>query len=233
MDEPVHSVLLVDPAASLPAAFPARLRAHGYFSETVGAARSALDLAATLPFDIVVAVVSGLDVGLRELARTLRQKDSASRDAMLVAVADGPAAAAARELLGRGVDRVLAGDAGEEDLVRGIRELVESAPRVPLKAVIRFRVQQGADERIAMCQTEDVSATGAFVRTQMALPPGARVRFELVVPGQVEPVRGTAEVARQKADSVGAPGIGLRFLAIDGDGSDRLRALVAARSGPR
>ena len=229
MNGMVRSVLVVDPTASLPVALAARLRSHGYYSEAVASAKDALELACSLPFDIVVVVVAGTNVGLRDLARTLRLPESASRETMLLAVADGPAAGPARDLLGRGVNRVLAADAAEEDLVRGILELVESSPRVPLKAVIRFRARFGADERIAMCQTEDVSATGVFVRTQMALPQGAQMRFELAVPGQVEPIRGTAEVARQLTGTGGVVGLGLRFLHVDGDGRERLRALVASR----
>ena len=230
MSETVHSVLVVDPTFSLPGGFAERLRSHGYYSETVAGTREALDLARSLPFDVVVVAVGGIDIGLRDLVRALRRPDSASRDTMLLAVAGGPAAGAAQALLGHGANRVLAAGAGEEELVRGILELVESSPRVPLKAVIRFRLRQGADERIAMCQTEDVSVTGAFVRTQIAPPPGTQLRFELVVPGQVEPIRGTAEVARQLAGTGSAPGLGLRFLLVEGDGGDRLRALVASRT---
>ena len=43
-------------------------------------------------------------------------------------------------------------------------------------------------------------------------------------------VKGTAEVARQLAGTGSAPGLGLRFLLVEGDGGDRLRALVASRT---
>jgi uncharacterized protein (TIGR02266 family) len=226
-----RSVLVVDPTALVPEAFAAALRLRGYYAETFASGKDALDLACTLPFDVVVVVVEGLDTSFRDFIRRMRQHDSASHETTLLALAGGPAMLPARDLLGRGVNRVLAADVGAEDLARAIMELVESSPRVPLKAVIRFRLQRGADQAIAMCQTEDVSATGAFVRTEMAPAAGTQIQFELTVPGQVEPIRGTAEVARLVAGRPGqAPGIGLRFLHMEGEGGDRLRWLLESRS---
>ena len=226
-----RSVLVVDPTTSAPEVLAAALRPHGYYAETSASGKAALDLACVLPFDVIVVVMDGLDTSFREFVRRVRAHVSASQEAALLALADGPATGPARELLGRGVDRVLAADISAEDLARAILELVESSPRVPFKAMIRFRLQRGADKAIAMCQTEDVSATGAFVRTEMAPAAGTHIQFELTVPGQVEPIRGTAEVARLVAGRPGqAPGIGLRFLHIEGEGDGRLRALLESRS---
>jgi uncharacterized protein (TIGR02266 family) len=154
---------------------------------------------------------------------------------MLVALANGPAAEIAKALLGKGVNRVLDPAAGAAALVRAVVELVEAPPRVPVKSVIRFRVRTGKDEKIAMCQTEDISSTGVFVRTEMAAPQGAQVRFEVALPGLIEPIRGTAEIARQISGSMERPpGLGLRFLELDGDAADRLYNWLASRfGGPR
>ena len=231
MSATARSVLLVDPATSMPEAVVAVMRPHGYYAETFASGKDALALACTLPFDVIVVVMAGLDTGFHNFVRSLRGPDSASREATLLALADGPATVPARELLGRGGDRVLPADVGADDLCRSILELAESSPRVPLKAMIRFRLQRGADHAIAMCQTEDVSATGTFVRTEMAPAAGTHIKFELTVPGQVEPIRGTAEVARLVAGRPGqAPGLGLRFLHMEGEGDGRLRALLESRS---
>lgn len=227
----MRSVLVVDPNASVPAGFAACLRPRGYFCDAVGSGAEALELACSLPFDVVIVVVDGLDTGLRDLIRRVRRPDSASQATMMLTLADGPAALPARELLGCGVDRVLPPDTSGEDLARAVQELVEASPRVPLKAVIRFRLRTGTDEKIAMCQTEDVSATGVFVRTEITPPAGAHVRFELVLPGHIEPIRGDAEVARHISGRPDrAPGLGLRFLQLDGEGTDKLRAWLVARS---
>jgi uncharacterized protein (TIGR02266 family) len=230
-----RSVLVVAAPAALPADIEASLCGHGYFSETVPSGAEALSLAAALPFDVVVVALDGLDTGFREFVRGIRRPDAASRLTVLVALAGGPAAGSARELLGSGVNRVLDPTAGVAALVRAVVELVEAPPRVLVKSVIRFRVRTGKDEKIAMCQTEDISSTGVFVRTEMAVQQGAQVRFEVALPGLVEPIRGTAEIARQIGGGRDRPpGLGLRFLELDGNGADRLHNWLASRvGGPR
>jgi CheY-like chemotaxis protein len=226
-----RSVLVVGPGASLPADLEAGLRQRGYFSEAVASSKDALTLASSLPFDVVLVAVEGIDLALREFVRGLRRPQAASHSAVLLALGDGPASVTAQDLLGQGVNRVVTTAASAADVVRAVVELVEAPPRVPLKAVIRFRVRTGKDEKIAMCQTEDVSATGVFVRTELAPLPGAEVRFELSFPGHREPIRGTAEVVRRitgRPDSV--PGLGLRFLLLDGDGTDRLQQWLASHA---
>jgi uncharacterized protein (TIGR02266 family) len=231
VETPARSVLVVESAASMPAGLAARLRERSYFSESVSSGKAALVLASTLPFDVILVVVEGIDIGLREFVRGVRHHDSASLHAALLAIADGPASVPAQELLGRGVNRVLPAGIGDAALARAVVDLVEASPRVPLKAVIRFRIGAGKDEKIAMCQTEDLSATGVFVRTELMLSDGSHLRFELTLPGQREPIRGTAEVARRitgRPDAV--PGLGLRFLQLDGDGTDRLHQWLSSRA---
>ncbi len=232
MSTHARSVLVVAAAESLPAGLDASLRGRGYYSETVASAAEALSLAAALPFDVIVVALAGLDTGTREFVRGVRRPGAASRTAVVVALASGPVAGAAKVLLGSGVNRVLDPAAGAAALARAVVELVEAPPRVPVKSVVRFRARTGKDERIAMCQTEDISATGVFVRTEMAVPPGAQVRFEVSLPGLVEPIRGTAEIARQVGSGADRPpGLGLRFLDFDGDAGDRLRHWLASRLG--
>ena len=226
-----RSVLVVDATGAVPAAFAAALRPHDYWAESCASGSDALALACTLPYDLVVLAAAGLDTGLRDFVRRLRGTDSASRSATLLVIVEGPLTAVAYELLGHGVNRVVAAGPSAPDLARAVLELAEASPRLPLRAVLRLHAQRGPDRVAVMCQTEDVSATGVFVRTEMAIALGSEVRFELTVPGQVEPIRGAAEVARQVAGHQRqAPGIGLRFLRFDADGGERLRALLAERS---
>ena len=231
VETPARSVLVVESAVSVPAGLAARLRERGYFSESVTSGKAALALASALPFDVILVVVEGIDIGLREFVRAVRHHDSASLHTALLAIADGPASVTAQELLGRGVNRVLAASTGAAELAHAVVDLVEASPRVALKAVIRFRIGAGKSEKIAMCQTEDLSATGTFVRTELMLSEGTALRFELTIPGHREPIRGTAEVARRivgRTDSV--PGLGLRFLQLDGEGTSRLRQWLSSHA---
>jgi hypothetical protein len=64
--------------------------------------------------------------------------------------------------------------------------------------------------RRAFCQTENLSTTGVLLRGFGHYPLGARIQFEISLPGEKEPIRGEAEVcrttnfAREKMEGFGA-----------------------------
>ena len=82
-------------------------------------------------------------------------------------------------------------------------------------------------------RTQNVSATGMFVRTPALRPPGTFVRFELDLANGLESIVGQAEVAwiRRHDDGLFRPaGMGLRFLGLDKESQDLIRWSVANRT---
>jgi len=60
---------------------------------------------------------------------------------------------------------------------------------------------------------------------------GTRSAFEMHLPGERAPLKGTAEVVRHAVPEIEeVHGMGLRFVALKGDGRERLAAFLARQS---
>ncbi|HOC44380.1 MAG TPA: PilZ domain-containing protein [Thermoanaerobaculales bacterium] len=184
--------------------------------------QTTLDLVQGTPFDVVII---GYPVSREALNRFLdaaRTKGAACRRAGLVLITESVHSEAAQALIGRGANRVVTAEELENRLVTAVEDLASPAPRLPVR--IPARVQLFADGRPLrlMAQVDDVSASGMLVRGVTQFPVGTVFGFEVVVPGEAKPIRGTAEIMRltdPRREAV--RGVGVRFVSFEG--SDRLR----------
>ncbi len=81
--------------------------------------------------------------------------------------------------------------------------------------------------------TQNVSATGLFIRTRSLLPPGTILQFSLDLANGLEPIQGQAEVmwARRRDAGLFRPaGMGLRFVDLDADSRKLVRWSVEYRT---
>ncbi len=184
--------------------------------------QTTLDLVQGTPFDVVII---GYPVSREALNRFLdaaRTKGAACRRAGLVLITESVHSEAAQALIGRGANRVVTAEELENRLVTAVEDLASPAPRLPVR--IPARVQLFADGRPLrlMAQVDDVSASGMLVRGVTQFPVGTVFGFEVVVPGEAKPIRGTAEIMRLTVPRREAVrGVGVRFVSFEG--SDRLR----------
>jgi len=184
--------------------------------------QTTLELVQGTPFDVVII---GYPVSREALNRFLdaaRTKGAACRRAGLVLITESVHSEAAQALIGRGANRVVTAEELENRLVTAVEDLASPAPRLPVR--IPARVQLFADGRPLrlMAQVDDVSASGMLVRGVTQFPVGTVFGFEVVVPGEAKPIRGTAEIMRltdPRREAV--RGVGVRFVSFEG--SDRLR----------
>jgi hypothetical protein len=73
------------------------------------------------------------------------------------------------------------------------------------------------------CQTENVSETGMLLRGFGHYPPGTTIDFEINIPGQPDPIRGSATIARTTNLSLERlEGVGARFESFLGGDQGRL-----------
>ena len=199
--------------------------------------QTTLDLVQGTAFDVVII---GFPVSREALTRFLgaaRAKDAACRRAGLVLITDTPSSEAAQALVGKGANRVVIADEIEGRLVTAIEELARPAHRIPTRLPARIQmVADGRPQRL-MAQIDNISTSGMLVRGIAQLPLGTVVGFEMVLPDEARPIRGTAEIMRttdQRREQV--HGVGVRFVSFDG--SDRLRLemfierQLPARSNP-
>ena len=100
----------------------------------------------------------------------------------------------------------------KEHLARAILELSSVAPRATLRAPTRVVLHLEQRPLRTFCQTENVSETGMLLRGFGHYPPGTTIDFEINIPGQSEPIRGRATIARTtNVSSEMMEGVGARF----------------------
>lgn len=181
----------------------------------------AVAVLASQPFDLVIVRHPPSGVAVNELVAAIRAPASPNRAAGLLLLADPEAEHDVRRLLGHGVNRVLGIEGSSDRLLLAVADMIAVPPRRSLRAVVQLElwVQHGPVRSLAL--TRNISATGMLVQGGTEFPPGARLRFELTVPGDDAPIRGEAEVVRH-AEELQPAGIGVRFRSFDDDGMERL-----------
>ncbi len=187
------------------------------------------ELVQTVRFDLIVIAYPLGSIGLTEMLRSIRWSQSACHSAAVMVMAPVYELEQVQPFLGRGVNRSLPIDAETPVLRRALADLLGQSLRVWVRVPARLEVfLEGGVER-RLLQTENLSETGMRLRGRGDLPVGVEMRFELSVPGDANPIAGLAEVVRLPvAERESSEGVGVRFLELEGDGGQRLAALVNA-----
>ena len=195
--------------------------------EDLADAVPALARIAAHPFDLIIAQPPLIGAALSRLVSEIRMHGSPCRLSGLIVLAEGGLQIEARELVGRGVNRVLATDSPFEHLIDAITELLAVAPRVNLRAPVELRLRLHDRRAQARLTTHNVSVSGMLVRGGREFPVGSQLHFELALPGSIRLVRGDAVVVRHSSQArEGVEGIALRFVTIDVDAEERLREFL-------
>jgi hypothetical protein len=182
----------------------------------------ALELLHTEMYRLVVAGHPLAEISVPRLARELRAKDSASRDAGLLVITEGEPPDEVKKLVGQGINSVLSAGAPPADLQRTGARLLEVAPRAGIRALVKVKVHIGNGESAFLSQTENISASGALVRSERRPDLGTRLPLEMMLPGDPLPLRCEGEVVRHT--NIGReqhPGFALRYVTLSA--TDRLR----------
>ena len=187
----------------------------------------AVEMASKRKFDLVIFDAETGPVALADLVLRLRDDASSSRGCSLLVVAGPQAANDARDQIGRGVNRVVNVDDPENVIEKQVAELLDVAPRadVQLTARVVFDLAEGSLQVDG--QTANVSLTGMLLQTTTTFEPGQEVVFEFMADKRGDMVSGRGEIVRSAdAGREGLQGIGIRFMEFDGDGRDRMEALL-------
>jgi hypothetical protein len=166
-------------------------------------------------------------ISLEHAIRAIRSPSSASRKASLLVLAEPGTEDSARQLIGRGVNRVMLTVDAPKLVALQVAELLDIAPRAMLRLSTRMLVEVEDGFEMALGAVVNVSAAGLLLETDADLEPGQHVIISIDIDPQVEPVAAKAEVVR-KADPEreGIEGIGARFLSFAGDSQKRLGAIL-------
>lgn len=194
--------------------------------------RASLELITAVFFDLLVVRSPLEDMALQEFLDAVRSPMSASRrSSLLLLVADGDATTA-ESYLGLGANRAVPLEQSVEALEASISELLDVAPRIGARIFASLEIQLAEGKSLAMCQTENLSATGMLIRTNVGYPLGTRLDFEFALPMDPKPVAGQAEVVRHtRVGRERVTGVGARFVDFVGDGHKRFVRYLKQQAG--
>ena len=155
-----------------------------------------LELVQNTEFDVIIIGFPGPITALRRFVKCVRAPGSACQHSGIILLSEPQHLDAARMFVGVGINRAIASDDVEELLATSIMELSSVAPRVTLRAPTRVVLQLEQRPLRTFCQTENVSETGMLLRGFGHYPPGTSIDFEINIPGQPDPIRGSASAPR-------------------------------------
>ena len=227
MSTPKRSLLLVAIEDEVARRFEDVLSRGSIFADRLDDPEEARELAAQLPFDVLILSFPLPRIEMSRYLSALRNTTSLSRHAAVLLLVAPERLKDAEEYVGKGVNRVIATDEPPQVLQGAVAELLGVAPRFPLRVAMRIEVALEKGTARTLCQTENLSTSGMLVRTPQALAEGTELRFEISLPRQSTPVRGTAVVAR-RTDTLRekVSGVGIHFVSFEGKDGERFEAFV-------
>jgi Tfp pilus assembly protein PilZ len=193
----------------------------------VAAPENSVELAHSEPFDLVIFDAEVREGTLKLVVDSIRHGLSASRNTSLLVLARPGNADSARELLGRGVNRVMLLEDPPELIGQQVAELLNIAPRANLRFSTHLQTSVGDGAVEVLGEIVNLSASGMLVETETSFEPGEQVVVAINLGGHQGSVSTKAEVVRQAHNERGGvDGIGLRFLSFAGDGKEKIEAVL-------
>ncbi len=173
-----------------------------------------LELVQSNSFDAIIIGFPGPITALRRFVQCLRSAGSACQRSGVVLLSEPRHLEAAKTFvgIGAGINRAICAADMNETLTQTLLELSSVAPRSTLRAPTRVVLHLEQRPLRTFCQTENVSETGMLLRGFGHYPPGTTIDFEINIPGQSDPIRGQATIARTTNVSAEMmEGVGARF----------------------
>jgi CheY-like chemotaxis protein len=185
-----------------------------------------LKLTERVPFKVILVADPLDDVSYIDLLKAIRSEGSLCRSSGVIIMLPQQAMADKSKLFDRGANRVLELGREGSELRNAMSELLGVAIRAKVRTMMHIELLIGPNKRRIMCQTENLSQTGFLIRGNTQ-PIGTQFDFELKLPGQLRPIRGTAEVVRHASwVRERMEGFGARFLSLSGDAAQQIAAYL-------
>ncbi|MFI5180027.1 MAG: PilZ domain-containing protein [Thermoanaerobaculia bacterium] len=132
-------------------------------------------------------------------------------------------------VLDAGINEVLLCPFPDDELLAKARRLTVIPARRDLNTVARVRDPR--EGPVLAGKTLNVSSNGILVETESPLVIGRTVEIEFLLPGDPEPVRGTARVVRRTSElDLIHPAFGVRFIDMPEKDQERIETFVRTRA---
>jgi len=181
------------------------------------------------PFDVIVTGFTAQRGKMESFFKALRTRGSACHHAGLVLIAPEDHRDAAEKLVGRGANKVVMEREVGSKLQDAVSQLIGIAPRVPVTTNARIKIYVEGKPIQSFCQTQNLSATGVLIRGFGHYPQGAKIDFEISLPADTAPIKGSGTISRRTTRSTERiDGLGIRFTSFHGTDQKRLADFLAA-----
>jgi hypothetical protein len=163
----------------------------------VASPENSVELALSEPFELMIFNAEIIVGTLAMVVAAIRDEMSASRTTSPLVLAEPGKAEAARDLIGRDVNRVMLLDDPPELIGQQVAELLNVAPRAAIRLTVRLEtfVAEGAVEVLG--NVVNLSASGMLVETDTLFEPEEQVVVSINLGDQWGSVSAKAVVARQ------------------------------------
>lgn len=179
-------------------------------------------------FDLILFPYPVQDPWLTVLLDAMRTEDGLSRHAGVIAVVDSDNADDVCRRIGMGINRVVPLDDTGSHLREAVLSLLDVARRLQLRAPVELTAVADSGPVTMFCHTENISMSGMLVSCTRHFKVGAPFEFAIAMPGEQNPIRGTAEVARHTdPHREQVLGMGASFVSFPENHRSRLRGILA------
>jgi hypothetical protein len=183
------------------------------------------------PFDVVIAGLPPQKGVFETFLKSLRTRGSACQQSGVILIAPHPVTEMAKKYVGHGANKVLSEREVSSGLQDIISELVGVAPRTPVTMNARIKIHVEGKPVQSFCQTQNLSASGVLIRGFAHYSPGLEIDFEISLPGDTAPLRGTGVISRRTTRiTEGIDGLGIKFNTFQGADQSRLTDFLAVKS---
>lgn len=196
--------------------------------DRISSGESAVELAERVPLSLIVARHPLPDMAIGSFMQRIHAPGSRCDSTPILFLADENRLAEIRALLPGGARQAISVD-DPAAVLREAGALLKLAPRAEVRVPVRLQVKLGGAPPIS-CTSENLSENGLLLKSSETFPLGARVSFEVALPGERTPLQGEAEVMRHtEPDVEGVVGMGLRVIGFKAGGAARLRRFIASQ----
>jgi hypothetical protein len=189
--------------------------------------KSSVDLALAKPFDVMIFKAESRVGTLALVVDAIRDKKSASRKTSLLVMAEPGRADAARDLIGRGVNRVMLLDDSPELICRQVEALLNVAPRAAIRLSVRLKASVSDGTVDVSGEVVNLSVSGVLVETDTPFEPDDELVVSIDLGDHWGSVSTKAVVVRQAYRTRGGvDGIGIRFVSLAVDGKAKIEGFL-------
>ena len=193
----------------------------------MASAQSSVVLAQAKPFDVMIFNAESRVGTLALVVDEIRDQKSASRKTSLLVLAEPSGAEAARDLVGRGVNRVMLLEDSPELISQQVAALLDVAPRAAIRLSVRLKITVYDSAVEVLAEVVNLSVSGMLVETDTPFEPDEEVVVSIDLGGQWGSVSTKAVVVRQAyRASGGIDGIGIRFVGLALDSKTKIEGFL-------